>query len=590
MSVQRTDKGDVVEYETVVKDRRKFMQLLAGTGGIAALAGCAGGEGGDSGGGSTNTSNGEDDSDTETVLRVGITAEPWNLDPALHTDVGSALVDTVIYDEVIGLTPDSELTPELATELAQGSDDGTVWEFSLREGVMFHNGDEMTAEDLKYTFDWIANPDNNAAVLGYAPQLEGAETEVLGDYQLRLTLSEPNSLWNTWMTRAIEGVVPKGSRGDLSDAKGPKGIGTDLTTNPIGTGPFKFEEWQSGSHLTLSAFEDHWRDGPPYVDRMRFEFIPESSTRISRLRSDNLDMINRVPAKDFESLQNAPETSAESIPGRRTITNYFNHNPTAYGEENPVANVHNRRAVHYATDAEEVLRSVFQNQGVVQKGPWFPDSEWTSPNLKDMQMYDPEKAQAELEMGPNPDGFSMTTMVENNSTFRQLGTILQDQLSDIGIELEVQSMDSSTLFSRLYGTSRWHMATANWFQSIGSVFWWLFAGFAPQRNHNNWHHGPADENEAWEPNGPAPPESAQDEFGTGPGSGHEWYRARTQQAFSTTNEETQKEIAFELQEYIVDKVIQSDMAYVNRIEAWRDDISDYQMGRFAAEYRTARHE
>lgn len=600
-----------IEYRASPTNRRQLLKLLGAAGGSAALAGCMGGDGNDGedgggdGGGETDSNDGlQKNTDKEVSLRIAIASPPWNFDPALWTDTGSSLIGALIYDELVGLSPSNKLRPELTTDLPQPADDqGQVWDISLREGVMFHDGSEMTAEDVKYTFDWMANPENNAATLGYAPQLEGSSVEVQGDYQVRLELGEPMSVWNAWMTRVVEGVVPADSRGEATEAKGPKGVGTDLTTDPIGTGPFKFEEWESGSHIQLSAFEDHFRQdgdpsllgtpegvGPPFVDEIRIDFIQEPSTRLSNIRSGQADLINRVPPKDLSSLQNAPEVSAEAIPGRQTITNYFNLNPTAFDEENPFANRHNRRAVHFAIDSEEVLKNAWQNQGVVQKGPWFPESDWTSPELKEMSMYDLEKAQNELEQGPNPDGFSMTYMCRNTSLWRQTASVIQSQLEEIGIKMEIQAIDKSTLFSRLYNTNRWHMAGANWFQSIGQVFWWLYAGFAPQRNHNNWHHPPEDgdmPNDVWEPNGPLPPEDARDEYGTDPGAGHLWYRDKIDEAFRTTDESQQKEIAYTLQEYVVNHAIQSDMAYINRIEAWRDRVEDYKVGRFTAEYRTA---
>jgi ABC-type transport system substrate-binding protein len=582
------------------------LKLLGVASGGVALAGCS------SGGSTSETDSGSDgtadqmasdqQSDKEVSLRIGIASKPWNFDPALFTDTASSLISTLVYDELIGLTPDNELRPELTTELAQPVDDaGKVWDFTLREGVKFHNGNELTAEDLVYNFEWIANPDNNAAVLGYAPQMENATVTKQGEYAVRLELSEPMALWNAWLTRVVPGVVPKDSRGETSETKGPKGVGTDLTTDPIGTGPFEFDTWESGNFARLTAFEDHFRNdgeptllegdiGPPLVDEIRFDFITEPSTRLSNVRAGKVDMINRVPPKDFESLDGASGVTAESIPGRQTITNYFNLNPRAFDETNPVANRHNRRAIHFAIDAGEVLKNAWYDQGVVQKGPWFPESEWTSPRLKEMDMYDLEKARAEIEQGPNPDGFSVTYMTRNTSVWRQTASVIQSQLEEIGVEVEIQAIDKSTLFTRLYNTSRWHMAGANWFQSIGQAFWWLFAGFAPQRNHNNWHHQPEDggmPNEVWKPNGPDPPESARDEFGTETGAGHKWYQSRIQDALSTTDEERQKNIAHELEEYIVEHAIQSDMAYINRIEAWQSGVEDYQLGRFAAEYRTA---
>jgi len=593
VTVEESD--DVIEYRADIDDRRDFMKVLGSVAGVGVLAGCSGGE--DQAGGTettagndtrtdgetTTTSGSDSDSGKTEKLVIALAFEPWNMDPALHTDAASNYVQNVVYDEVIGLHYEkNEPVPELATELAQPVDDaGKVYDITLQEGIPFHNGKEATAEDLKYSFDWMADPDNNAATLGYAPQLENAETEIRDDYTVRLTLSEPHGLWNYWMTRVVNGLVPKDSRGEATEAKGPKGIGTDLTTDPVGTGPFRLAEWEAGNYIRCEAFEDHFREDIPKIDEIEFQFISEPTTRISRLRSDNVSFTVDVPPKNFESTKNASGVTAKAIPGSGSQVIYHNHVDT---EDNPMSNLYNRRAVHYGVDAQEILDRVYRGRGVVQKGPWFPDSDWVPDSLKNTKMYDPEKAQAQLEKGPSPNGFEVSLMASNNTVSSKSATIIQEQLSKIGIDVKINLLDTGSLFSRLYGTVKWNMSLAGWGQSIPHVFWWLFAGFAPQRNHNNWHHAPAED--PWEPSGPDPPEEYQDEYGTDPGAGHEWYQDRLQQAFETTDKEQQKQIAFELQEYIVDNVVQTDLLYSDRIEAWRNYVKGYKMGTFSYEYRS----
>lgn len=595
------ENDDVIKYKARATNRRDFVKILGGVAGVTSIAGCSGGggesedggDGEDGGGGQTSTDTDSDseaedtpddsEADKRKELTIGISFEPWNLDPALHTDAASNWVQSLVYDEVIGLHYErNEPIPELATELAQPvGDEGRVYDITLKEGIQFHNGKEAKAEDLKYSFDWIANPDNNAAVTGYAPQMKEAETEIRDDYTVRLTLSEPHGLWNFWMTRVINGLVPKDSRGELTDAKGPKGLGTDLTSEPIGTGPFEFVEWEPGDHILTEAFDDHFREGIPKIDAVRFDFVTESTTRVSQLQAGNIDFSVQVPAKDFEQLESASGITAKSIPGSGSQIVYHNLVDT---ENNPMSNVHNRRAVHFGINAEEILSRVYHGRGVVQKGPWFPDSEWVPDSLKNMDMYDLDRAQSELEQGPNPDGFEAELMASNEPESRQAATVIQNQLSELNIDISVNTLDTGSLFSRLYETVEWNMSYAGWGQSIPHVFWWLFAGFNPQRNHNNWHHAPAED--PWKPSGPAPPEEYQDEYGTEPGSGHEWYQDRLQEAFETTDKQKQKEIAFELQEYIVEHAIQTDLFYTDNIEAWQDYVTGYKMGTFSSEWRS----
>lgn len=572
----REDRGDYTEFKTTVTSRRELLGVL-GVAGIGGLAGCTGD---DTGPGSSEM----EDTDGDTRLTVGIQSEPWNFDPALHSDTGSALVMGLVYDKPITVDPETDdLRADLCTEVPETLDDGQTWRYTLQEGITFHDGSELTAEDLAYNFDWAADPDNSAQVLSYAPQLENAETEIIDDYTVELTLNEPQSMWNSWMTRIIEGLVPADSRGGLEEAKGPKGIGTNLTTNPIGTGPFEYEEWQTGSHVHMTAFDDHWREDIPHVDEFRFEITVEPSSRLSQLRSGSSDMMKRVPAKDFEALESEPGITSESVTGARTLVTYTN---LVDNGENPMANVHNRRAVLHSVPTEEIVERVFQGQAIPQTGPWFPDSDLTSPKLKEMDLYDLDQAEAELEQGPDPDGFEVELMTENVPFFMNTAEIIQNELSQIGVDVEIVTLEKSSLFDRLYGNIGWELALNDWTNGIPHVMWWLFADKFPQRNHNNWHHEPEDGelSDPWKPSGPAPPEYAQDEFGTEPGSGHLWFRSRINEALQTADTEARNEIAFELQEYVIEQAICIDICYVNRIDAWQDSIEGYKFGRWNEEY------
>jgi len=576
----RKEHDDYTEFKTTVTSRRELLGVL-GAAGVTGIAGCTGGNEGD---GTESAGSDLEDTDGDTRLTVGIQSEPWNFDPALHSDTGSALVMGLVYDKPIVIDPETnELRADLCTEVPESIDDGQTWRYTLREGVTFHDGSEMTAEDLAYNLNWVADPENNATVLGYAPQLENAETEIVDDYTVELTLNQPQSMWNSWMTRIIEGLVPADSRGELGESKGPKGIGTDLTTDPIGTGPFEYEEWQTGSHVHMTAFDDHWRENVPHVDEFRFNIIVEASSRLSQLRSGSSDMMKRVPAKDFGALESEPGITTESVPGARTLVTYTN---LVDNGENPMSNVHNRRAVLHSVPTEEIVSRVFQGQAIPQTGPWFPDSDWTSPKLKEMDLYDLDQAQAELEKGPDPDGFEVELMTENVSFYMNTAEIIQNQLSQIGVDVEIVTLEKSSLFDRLYGNIGWELALNDWTNGIPHVMWWLFADKFPQRNHNNWHHEPVDGelSDPWKPSGPAPPEYAQDEFGTEPGSGHLWFRSRINEALQTTDTEARREVAFELQEYIIDQAIAIDICYVNRIDAWQGSVEGYKFGRWSEEY------
>jgi len=573
-------------------DRREFVALASTLTGVS-LAGCTGGgDGGDGGGdggdGDTSAATETEQQVTEakengqTVrLNVGLAHGVWNFDPAVWTDTSSSTVGSLIYDEVVALDTDEQLQPGLIEEIPDPIDGGRAFEYTLREGLTFHNGDPVTAEDFKYSVDWILNPENNAPIRSRLPFV--TDTEVVGDRTLRMNLEEPFATLNWWLTRGLEGIVPEGSRGETREGKGPAGLATDLTKDPsgAGTGAFQFVEWKSDSHVLLESFDDYWMEDAPMVDEIRFDIVPENSTRLANLRSGNIGLTNRVPPKDVESLNGRPNITAKSVPGNLTEVLYLN---LMEAEGNPMSNVNNRRAVLFGIDAQEILDEIFYGQGVVQKGPWYPDSEWTSPKLKEMTLYDPEKARAELEKAGNPDGFELDIIATKGSWFKDEAIIIQDQLSRIGIDVSVTAVEKSTLFNQVYGTTDWHAAMEDWGQSIPVATYWLDAGYADNNhNHNNWHHASPDLKDPYEPSGPPAPEDAEGDYS----NGHEWFVAKLREAQAATDEQRQKEIVYRLEEYVVENAIQIDIAYVNKLEAWRNSVSGYEIGTFVDEYRFA---
>nr|WP_303645301.1 ABC transporter substrate-binding protein [Salinirubrum litoreum] len=561
-------------------------QFLAMTGTLtgASLAGCAGGDPSSSGGGDTGGSDSTSDDTASSGgdpvrLNVAIASEPWNFDPALWADTGSSAIGSLIYDEIIELTPETELAPGLVEEVPTPTDDGN-FEYTLREGIEFHNGDPVTVEDFKYSVDWILNPDNNSPIRRRIPNV--ASTEIVGDRTLRFNMETTFTTLNWWLTRGIEGIVPEGSRGSAKEREGPTGIETALTTDPsgYGTGPFQFVEWNSGQNLLLEKNENYWKEGIPNVDEINFQFIPEDSTRLANLRSSSTDLTSAIPAKDFQSLKDAPGIEATSKPGNSTQVIYMN---LMEAEGNPMSNVNNRRAVQWAVDAEEILDEIFYGLGEVQAGPWYKDSEWTSPKLKEMEMYDPDKARRELEKAGNPDGFEFRLLTTQGGHFKDEAVVIQNQLSKVGIDMEIVVLEKSALFDQVYGTTDWHAALESWTNAVPVVTYWLSAGFVPNnRNHNNWHHQTDDLEDPFEPSGPPAPSDAEGDFS----NGHDWYVQTLQKAQQTADEQEQKELVYRLEEYLVENAIQVDLAYTSKLAAWDESVSGYGLGSFASEMRS----
>ncbi len=569
---------NIIEYNL---NRRQFVGVagvLAGT----ALAGCSGksndgenGGGDGNGGGGGGGNNGK-----KTRLNVAISAEVWNFDPALWTDTATSTVGGLIFDEVIELTPDEKLKPGLVTEVPEPKNGGKAFEYTLRDGITFHNGDDVTVEDFKYSVDWILNPDNNSPIKSRMPFVESSE--IVGDRTLRLNTSKPFGTLNWWLTRSLEGIVPKDSRGETQDGKGPSGLATKLTNDPsgAGTGPYEFVEWKSGSHVLLKKNENYWMDGIPSVDEIKFDFIGENSTRLANLRSGTIDLTNKVPPKDFEGLKGQPDITAESVPGNLAQVLYVN---LMEAEGNPMSNVHNRRAVLYGIDGDEILDEIFQGQGVVQKGPWYPDSEWTSPKLKEMKLYDPD----ESTLGTRKGGQSRRL---RDGHHRHQGLVVQGR-SHRHPEPVVQHRHRRERHRRgqvdAAEPGLQHEQVARRHGRLGAVDSGrdvlAGGGLREQQPQPQQLASPGGR-----PDGHLRPERTRTASGRRRGTTRTDTSGTShslREAQAATDKKTQKEIVYRLQEYLVEHAIQIDIAYVNSLEAWSNSVKNYEIGTFVDKYR-----
>ncbi|HDQ13894.1 MAG TPA: ABC transporter substrate-binding protein [Sediminispirochaeta sp.] len=209
------------------------------------------------------------------------------------------------------------------------------------------------------------------------------------------------------------GVVPEGSHGDRTDEKGVAGkLGTDLTRQPVGTGPYKFVEWRSGSRIVLEKNENYWKDDFHQVDRVVFEFIGDPSAKLAALISGSVDIIDRVPFRDFETIKEMPQVETKRLPGTALEILYLNlSNPPLGISEDQIGDqeaieqaYHVRKFLYHAIDREAIAEQLFHGMATVAKGPWYPDSEWTSPRLKKMEPYDPDLAREHLRKAGYADG------------------------------------------------------------------------------------------------------------------------------------------------------------------------------------------
>ena len=507
-----------------------------------------------------------------TELRVGISAEPWDLDPAIATDTGSNYIFQNVYDPLIEMDVNREATTDFAlAESWEWNDDSTVLTFKLRQGVKFHDGTDFDAADVKYNIDWQLDPVNEAPNAG--PLGPVGSVDVVDDYTLQVTFTDPYpDAVVLWAGSGLNGIVPEDGHGERSEEIGVAGfLATELSRSPIGTGPLKFVEWVSGSHITLEKFDDYWIEGVPAMDRVVFEIMPDDAAKEAALVSGSIHIIDKVPFRDFETISSMPGIVTERMPGTQTQLLYINLSAPPFGisadqvgDEAAIEKALNlRKFLFHAVDRVQILDRLFYGMGTIQLGPWYADSDWTSPALKEMTTFDPVLAQEYLDAsGYAATGLDFRMMCTNAQWFCDVSTIIQEQLRPYGVNVEVIPIDKSAFFDTMYETEDWDIGMEDWGQGTPLVLDWLYwHSYRNNHNHNHWHHPADDLPEHYHESVP----------------GHLEFVELHDRASIEPDEQARKEMAWQLEEMVTFDVIQIDLMWLDNLYAWRDSVKGYEV-------------
>lgn len=352
-------------------------------------------------------------------LTIAIQLEPPHLDP---TSAAAGAIDSVLYSNVFeGLTRfDSAgaVIPGLAKSW-EISEDGLTYTFMLNEGVTFHDGTTMDAEDVKFSLDRIGAEDSaNAQKALYAAI---SEVNIVDPVTVEVKLSEPNGmmLFNlAWGDAVI--VAPESIEG--------------IKQTPIGTGAFKFDSWTQGDKIELSRNENYWGT-PAVLTNTTFKFISDPTAALGAMMAEDIDVFSGFPAPE-----NLPQFEADprfqvlvgSTEGE-TILSTNNKMP-------PFDNVKVREALAHAIDRQAIIDGAMFGYGT-PIGTHFAPHNPAYVDLTGMSNYDPEKAKALLAEAGFAEGFETTLFLPPPSYARRGGEIIASQLAEVGIKAEITNVE-----------------------------------------------------------------------------------------------------------------------------------------------------
>lgn len=376
--------------------------------------------------------------------------EPDTLDPQKTSTANAGRILQYAGDTLLRKNLQGEYIPGLA-ESWEASDDGLTWTFTLREGVTFHNGEPLTADDVRASIERALAPETQSPI---AASLFEAVTEidVTGEYTLSLTLDEPFAPFLSNLTD---------SRGSIVDVDAAEEMGDEFGRAPVLTGPWKVADWESGNRIVLERNPDYtWgpaytRGEAPYIEELVFRTIPESATQVAAFEAGEVDILPTVPPTDVERLMQDDRFVMESFL-RNGVGLFMEFNTQAEPFTDPTV----RTAMNHAIDKQVIVQIALRDLGEAAYGV-LPPSIWGY--WEGIEEYAPQyNSELALETfaqagwdrdGDGPlmkDGepFTFTLFTAPIDTWTRSAQIVQGQLAELGIEMEIQTYEFGTLLER----------------------------------------------------------------------------------------------------------------------------------------------
>lgn len=358
-------------------------------------------------------------------LVVAVDSPPRTMNPHGSDADSNLSVMTNFFDGLLQLT-DGEFKPALAERYEHP--DLLTWKFYLREGVTFHNGNAFDAQDVKFSFERLNDPE----VSEFTNTGKSIEAiDIIDDYTVVIRTKEPIP----WFANNLHQIFIMDK-----ESTEARDVG-DVGQNPIGTGAYKLTEWVKGSYLRLAANENYW-EGAPTIKTIEVNPITESSTRFAALASGKVDMVTGVPVELFDKVAANPKLEVINRPARRAIFLALGNAPGT-----PAADIRVRKAMYMAIDEDELVEKVMRGQATPTAQ--VPDSATIgyNPDLK-RYPFDPATAKALLKEAGYEKGFDITLAAPNDRYVQdaKIAEAVAKYLAKIGITVNLDVKPKSVFF------------------------------------------------------------------------------------------------------------------------------------------------
>jgi peptide/nickel transport system substrate-binding protein len=421
---------------------RKQALLRLGAGGVlftlpGFLAACGGGDGEGQG-----TATSEGDVKKGGRFSMARNEEPLSLDPIVPSDNGSIWVIYQMFDQLTTVNEDSSgVAPSLA-ESWEISPDGTVYTFTIKQGVKFHDGSPMTMDDVVFSLERVFDPKGSGYSFLFGTV---AGVKAVDDTTLEIALREPFTPLLDNLNVFPASIVPR---------KAVEAGAEGFAQNPIGTGPFKLKEFAKGRHVHLVKHEGYWKQDRPRVDEVFIPYVTDDNTRILRIQGGEVDAAVAIPYAQIDQLNAQDDIDVKIEALFRFDGMWLNH------AESPLDDVKVRQALNYATDKESMLKSIFFDKVEIANHMMPKMKYWR----EDVQAYgyDPEKAKSLIAESKVPDGFTLPIVIPTGDVIvQQIAQIMKESYSDIGVDVQITNLDIGTAYTNFSQFN--YVAGSNWY-------------------------------------------------------------------------------------------------------------------------------
>jgi len=385
-----------------------------------------------------------------------------SLDPHIGKQLRAFAVTCNMFEQIVKFDENMNVVPSLAESWERISD--TEVKFKLRKDVKWHDGSDFTAEDIKFSYERVMNTPNVANNIAFLKSVS-----VVDEYTVILETKYPYPPVLAALTTPPCSIVPK--KVVESDPK-------NFALHPVGSGPYKFVEWKPDEYCKLEAFDAYYGEKAK-TKYLVMKVVPESTQRSIMLETGEIDVAYDIPPGDVARLEKTKGVAL--LKSNSMKTTMLNFNTKSKG---PLGDKRVRQAIAHAIDKAGIVEGVLNNLAYVGILPVPPAAFGFDDKVEDLK-FDIAAAKALMKEAGYEKGFSCTVWVDDDQTYTEICTVIQNQLLEIGINLNIEVMKQATKQNRLYEKQDFDINMSYFNNIVGDADYNLYSNFHPASASNH---------------------------------------------------------------------------------------------------------